>query len=241
MQLETITPTDYSSMKSMVLMRQVRREREEQVWLEKYALFHLFSTNERHSNVISNSYNNAKYPDLSKWIRHQRNELRFRTQEQIDALDNAGMIWDLDKLYWERDLKVFDRYFEKFADRDPLSNSHDFRKFEVDGSLDDGFESDGQKVNVGSRIIKLRRRIAYQCWEDTDYNSRRRLVNGTKRNKHIKTTTDLTPSQIKDLIRVNFTMRERYSDTCVPLHEYLERRPVGMKIDYQHALPNNYK
>ena len=225
----------------MVLMRQGRRNRDEQVWWEKYALFHLFSTNERHSNVISNSYNDAKYPDLGQWIRQQRTRRTTRTQEQIDALDNAGMIWDLDKFNWERDLKVFDRYFEKYADRDPLSNSRDFRTFEVDGFLDDGFESDGQKVNVGSRIIKLRRRIAYQCWEDTDYNSRRRLVNGAKRNKHIKTTKDLTPSQIKDLIRVNFTIKCRGTGMWVPLHEYLERRPVGKKIDYRYEIPNNYK
>ena len=229
-------------MKAMVLMRQGRRNRDEQVWWEKYALFHLFSTNERHSNVISNSYNDAKYPDLGQWIRQQRTRRTTRTQEQIDALDNAGMIWDLDKLYWERDLKVFDRYFEKYADRDPLfSTTREFRKYVVDGSLDDGFESDGQKVNLGGKIYLLRRRIAYQCWEHTDYNSRRRLVNGTKRNKHLKTHFDLTPSQIKDLIQVNFTIKCGGTGMCVPLHEYLESRPVGMKIDYQHALPNNYK
>ena len=99
-------------MKALVLMRQGRmrqgiRSRDEQLWWETYALFLLFSANEGHCNVILNPVNNAKYPNLAEWIRRQRRYYKVRkvhTQEQIDALENGGMIWNLDKLCWERDL-----------------------------------------------------------------------------------------------------------------------------------------
>ena len=142
----------------MVLMRQGRRSRDDQVWWEKYALYHLFISNEGHGNVIHNPDNAAKYPDLAQWICTQRSNYKlrqFRTQEQIDALENTGMIWDLDKLYWQRDLILYDRYFEKYADGDPAGYTtvRELRKYVDDGSLDDGFESDGQEVKLGEKNI----------------------------------------------------------------------------------------
>ena len=230
-------------------MRQGRRTRCEPLWWEKYALYHLFISNERHGNVIKNPYNTAKYPDLADWITQQRARkvsLETNRREMFDALDNAGMIWDLDKHYWERDLKLLDRYFEKYADDDPpgYSTVVELRKYVVDGSLDDGFESDGQEVKLGEKIHALRRRIAYQCW-DTNFNDRREEPIGSIRNKHLNTTMDLTPSQIKDLIRVNFTIKcggwgTGMASFMMPLNDYLERRH-WKKIDYRYAVPNNYK
>ena len=238
----------------MVAMRQGRRSRDDQVWWEKYALYYLFISNEGHGNVIHNPDNTAKYPYLAKWIGNQRSKYKrrqFLTQEQIDALENTGMIWDLDKLYWQRDLILYDRYFEKYADGDPsgYTTVRELRTYVVDGSLDDGFESDGQEVKLGYKIYTLRKRIAYQCWENPDYDARREELNGTKRNKHLKTCMDLTPSQINDLIRVNFTMKcdGRYRSTTrrvlMPLNKYLEsRRQDGLRnIDYRYEVPNNYK
>ena len=230
----------------MVLMHQGRHTRDEQLWWEKYALYHLFISNEGHGNVIGNPVNNAKYPDLGQWIINQRRDYKLRqcrTQEEIDSLENVGMIWDLDKLYWERDLILYDRYFEKYADGDPAGYTtvRELLEYVDDGSLDDGFENDGQEVRLGEKIYQLRRRIAYQCWENPDYDARREEPNGTKRNKHLKTCMDLTPSQINDLIRVNFTMKYGGTGKSVSLHEYLERRPVGKNIDYRYTVPNNYK
>ena len=61
---------------------------------------------------------------------------QFRTQEQIDALENTGMIWDLDKLHWQRDLILYDRYFEKYADGDPAGYTtvSELLKYVDDGS-----------------------------------------------------------------------------------------------------------
>ena len=144
---------------------------------------------------------------------------------------------------------LYDRYFEKYADGDPAGYTtvSKLRTYVVDGSLDDGFESDGQEVRLGDKMYQLRKRIAYQCWENPDYDARREEPNGTKRNKHLKTCMDLTPSQIKDLIRVNFTMKYGGRGTgrrsfVMPLNKYLEsRRQVGKNIDYRYGVPNNYK
>ena len=233
----------------MVLMHQGRHTRDEQLWWEKYALYHLFISNEGHGNVINNPDNNAKYPDLAVWIAQQRAVKVARSQEEVDALENMGMIWDLDKLYWQRDLILYDRYFEKYADGDPAGYTtvSELLKYVDDGSLDDGFENDGQKVKLGEKIYILRKRIAYQCWENPDYDARREEPDGSKRNKHLKTVMDLTPSQINDLIRVNFTMKcggrgTRMRSFMMPLNKYLEsRRLVGKTIDYQYQVPNNYK
>merc|ERR1711865_1276759 len=102
--------------------------------------------------------------NLAYWIGKQRINYKlrqYRTQEQIDALENTGIIWDLDKLYWERDLILYDRYFEKYANGDPVgyTNVHEFQAYVVEGALDDGSESDGQEVRLGDKMYQLRKRI----------------------------------------------------------------------------------
>ena len=144
---------------------------------------------------------------------------------------------------------LYDRYFEKYTDGDPAGYStvnELLQEYVVDGALDDSFESDGQEVRLGDKMYQLRKRIAYQCWENPDYDARRNEPNGSIRNKHLRTCMDLTPSQINDLIRVNFTMKcggwgTGMRSFMMPLNKYLEScRQVGKNIDYRYEVPNNY-
>lgn len=223
----------------MVRMRQGRRFWDDRKWWERYAIYCLFSSSRGHGHVIVSTVDNAKYPGLENWYRYQRANYRLLTQEKRDALENAGMIWDRSKHEWERQLILFDKYFEEYPDY----FAGDTQKYVAYGTLDDGYESDHEKVRLGVNINDLRARIAFQCDQIPKYSKLRKEPDVKKRNKHLQNKGgcffDLCESQINDLIRVNFTMKcgVRGSGTCVPLHEYL----VGKNIDYQYEVPNNYK
>ena len=236
--LETITSTDYSHIKTMISMRKGLRREVHRLWWEMYAIYCLFASSRGHGNVQDNRLNNAKYPGLAHWIVQQRSKVngdyntstrtRPLTQEEFGALEDAGMIWNLSKHEWERDLILFDRYFEEYPEGHTCSGK--MSDYITKGTLDDGFESDGQRVWLGNRIACLRRAIEFQCDQIPKYSDLRNEPDGKKRNKHLGTTFDLCESQINDLIRVNFTMGR--ATGFQSLHAYLE----GKNVDYQHTV-----
>ena len=210
----------------MVRMRQGRRFWDDRKWWERYAIYCLFSSSRGHGHVIVSTVDNAKYPGLENWYRYQRANYRLLTQEKRDALENAGMIWDRSKHEWERQLILFDKYFEEYPDY----FAGDTQKYVAYGTLDDGYESDHEKVRLGVNINDLRARIAFQCDQIPKYSDLRNEPDGKKRNKHLGMIDDLCESQINDLKRVNFTMGR--ATGFQSLHAYLD----GKNIDYQHTV-----
>lgn len=64
------------------------------------------------------------------------------------------------------------------------------------GNIDNGYENDNQEVLIGKHIQVLRRRIKYQCEQDSKYYKPLcGISDGYVRNKHLKVKLDLCESQ----------------------------------------------
>ena len=81
------------------------------------------------------------------------------------------------------------------------------------GNIDNGYENDNQEVLIEKHIQVLRRRIKYQCGQDSKYYKPLcGISDGYVRNKHLKVKLDLCESQINDLLQVNFKMGSRNAE-----------------------------
>lgn len=94
--------------------------REQDRWPEYFAAAEAYAREFGHL-CVPYAYVTSDGVKLGKWLgtlkvqRKRRGKGRYLTKDRIAALDELGMVWDVDKFQWEQKFEAAQRYFQEYG------------------------------------------------------------------------------------------------------------------------------